>query len=707
MLSNQPFSGLLLPAYPWNRYGTLLQAYFRSGWAFLIPYLAAYLLYAWLKWPANPVAAGSSTVVGGQWTVVPCLLHVYWALHAIHLMLGAIALRAWWLGFSVLRSPFSVLQTAAPWILLGLLFWIPGVYLEFPADPWAHYARVNEWSSLELVAQHSTWKKSSYFLAYSLIGHVTPPLLQLKWFDVYYTGGCLLLCWQYYRLARAVGLGECASFIFVLIQAITFGNDIFGFYRYYGMSSSLFAQLGAVALIRIMLEVLRESPQQAIANRPLLAAPKPGEGGSSSPATLPLDSLPGRSLARRPEPRHLVSQKSDAGGSPALVEWAQAGVSCSLLVALAAFNHVQGLGIAALGILAVGVWRLIEWRRLMIGWLAMGAVGLSAATILWYPRHPVLDEFYRPWGWLTAWYGFNLFSTTSPAFDRAAQIIGLSGLINFVAGLYLLRRNHLAGWLTVMPIAALCLPFIAIPFANARAQTGAGDIIVYNRMLLGIPAGLALVLLGNKLLRIASTQFYGLDDIRCVLLKTVKPIPAIAVILLTTLAVPASAPFYNRAWNTLSIAPEDLQMRPLVAQLGKSPFAIAGDKQAPHLVTTRGLGFITWSTGNRQGGESYKYRVVFPVYPDGIPSTIAETIFGNVIANSTVEKNGSLLVPQPLNLKTPLSMAGYLSKHWPPQQIALDYTGASELETIVCQQGGRKAHENDLTYYIFSDPAAK
>ncbi|NBR59819.1 MAG: hypothetical protein EBT89_11765, partial [Opitutaceae bacterium] len=90
-------------------------AYFRSGWAFLIPYLAAYLLYAWLKWPVNPVAAGSSTVGGGQLAVsaigalpstahgllstgVPCLLHVYWTLHAINLVLGGLALRAWWKG---------------------------------------------------------------------------------------------------------------------------------------------------------------------------------------------------------------------------------------------------------------------------------------------------------------------------------------------------------------------------------------------------------------------------------------------------------------------------------------------------------------------------------------------------------------------------------------------------------------------------------
>ena len=106
------------PTAPGSNFGAMLQNYFRSGWAFLIPYLAAYLLYAWLKWPVNPVAAGSSPVDGGQLAVsaigalpptvtpstahsllstgVPCLLHVYWVLHAIHLVLGAIALRAWW-----------------------------------------------------------------------------------------------------------------------------------------------------------------------------------------------------------------------------------------------------------------------------------------------------------------------------------------------------------------------------------------------------------------------------------------------------------------------------------------------------------------------------------------------------------------------------------------------------------------------------------
>lgn len=120
------------PTAPGSNFGAMLQNYFRSGWAFLIPYLAAYLLYAWLRWPVNPVAAGSSTVGGGQLAVsaigalpstvppstgtpstahsllstgVPCLLHVYWFLHALHLVLGALALRAWWQG-SILNLQF-------------------------------------------------------------------------------------------------------------------------------------------------------------------------------------------------------------------------------------------------------------------------------------------------------------------------------------------------------------------------------------------------------------------------------------------------------------------------------------------------------------------------------------------------------------------------------------------------------------------------
>ena len=70
-----------------------LRAYFTSGWAFFIPYLAAYLLYAWLKWPANSSAPSALLGHGGY---IPALLHVYWALHVINAVLAMIALRSWW-----------------------------------------------------------------------------------------------------------------------------------------------------------------------------------------------------------------------------------------------------------------------------------------------------------------------------------------------------------------------------------------------------------------------------------------------------------------------------------------------------------------------------------------------------------------------------------------------------------------------------------
>ena len=348
------------PTAPGSNFGAMLQAYFRSGWAFLIPYLAAYLLYAWLKWPVNPVAAGSSTVGGGQLAVsaigalpstvtpstaysllstgVPCLLHVYWFLHALHLVLGALALRAWWResGATVtgatddsentanhsatpqpLVSPksdvggstdspstanraappllstvplrghrlplpgdwpgqtpgwqqpatainrlLSTVYRLLPWLLLALLFYIPGAYLEWLADPNWHMERINRWQGLSLVIDNPEWNKSSYFLPYSLTGkavaYAAPSGL-----NFYYTGICLLLCWQYYRLARACDLSERASMVFVLLQALLFGNNIFSFYRYYGISSSIYAQLGAVALTRIILEAAKH-PQLSL-----------------------------------------------------------------------------------------------------------------------------------------------------------------------------------------------------------------------------------------------------------------------------------------------------------------------------------------------------------------------------------------------------------------------------------------------------------
>jgi hypothetical protein len=562
-----------------------------------------------------------------QWarSWIPCLLHVYWLFHALHLALGAFALRSWWCestlqlklatstGALAASSPVSAAAyRLLPWLCLALLFWIPGIYLEWPSDPWEHLRRINEWQILDQVTAHSSWQKSSYFLPYSLTGHTTG-FDQLSWLNIYYTAVCLLLSWQYFRLARAVGLGERASFIFVLLNALTFGNNIFSFYRYYGLSSSILAQLGAVALIRFVLESARGSPLQSdrrnlIHRIILLLAP------------------------------------------------------CSLLLILTAFNHIQCLGIAGLGILAVIVWRLIEWKRSMFFWLLGAAVVLSIATVLWFPRHPALDEVYRLQGWLNIWYGFNLLAWPSPASERMMHILGLFGLLNLVAGsILLLRRNHVIGWLTLSPFIALSLPFVAIPYANEIADS----ILVYHRMFLAIPSGLAVVLLARETLtkrRLTSFR------------RTVLGGLLLPGILLFLLLPSPGIPFSNRAWHFLGRFPSDLSLHPQIqdaATLGQSGL---NSRLGQKLTTNEPMDFIFGSIGNPRLATPDNRRILEATAQQ--PSERINRYFKKI---SPIPIARATYLPAVLAVTTPVSMSAALSQHWLPQEVALSHVGTPEV----------------------------
>lgn len=533
---------------PGNELGVLLQAYFRSGWAFLIPYLVVYLLYAGLKWPVNP-ATGDGTL----YTVFRplCLLQVYWALHAVHLALGAIALRAWWQSgchmqdakdkerSSSQRPLFPVLWSLVPWLCLAAVFWIPGLYLEWPSDPWEHLRRINEWRILDEVTTHSSWKKSSYFLTYSLTKHVTG-LAQLSWLNLYSTFVCLLLSWQYYRLARAIGLGDRAAFIFLLLNAFTFGNSVFSFYRYYGLSSSVFAQIGAVALTRLVIEVV---------------------SSDTSPATNP--------------PRDSRSVHLGSFGSKLLV----ASLSASGMVALTFFNHIQGLAIAGLGVMAVIVWRLIRWRRASARMLVLAAVLASLAIVLWFPRHETVDAVFRSKGWLTPWYGFNFFSLESPTVGRSLQILGPIGAMSLAAGLWLVSRNQIAGWLTWMPVMALATPCIGLPFAHflAASTSSPDSILVFHRLLFAVPTGLTLVTVGQNLVSKSALLTTSTKS-----RPAARPSPALASIisiaLLLSLVLAPVRGSAGRLWQALQRVPDDLQLAHMISLWSDSAPAATDDQ---------------------------------------------------------------------------------------------------------------------------------
>lgn len=513
-----------------------LVAYFRSGWAFLIPYLAAYLLYAWLKWPVNPVSGegleksvsesvealnSPLSTLRSQRSSVPSLLHVYWFLHGLHLILAAIALRAWWRNSSrtALNSQLSPANSPLvrdrlwplfPWICLALIFWIPGIYLEWPSDPWEHLRRINEWHILDQVTAHSSWKKSSYFLPYSLTGHTTG-LIQLTWLNLYYVCVCLALGWQYFRLARAVGLGERASFIFVLLGAVTFGNNVFSFYRYYGLSTSIVAQLVGVAIIRMAVE-------------------------SAMP-------------------------RIDRRG---LVRLAAAGGFALLLIV---FNHLQGIGIVALAVATIAAWKLCANARPALIVAAVAFVVLSSVGISLVVSSPVLESL-RLSGWLSRLYGFNLLSPSSPAFERGLHILGWFGALNLFAGFWLLRTRHLAGFLTVGPICLLALPHAAVPISmilNANVA-GADGVLLFQRLLFAIPASLAIVVQGERVWLYLRTRTRGLPHDHSG--------PAIAMLLCVLFVFTGmGGSAASRFWHSLFSVPEDLSLHSHIDNISRVAFA--------------------------------------------------------------------------------------------------------------------------------------
>jgi len=583
--------------------GALLRRYFRSGWAFFVPYLAVFLLYAWRGWPVGTTGVASSG---------PTLLRVYWLLHGLHLGLLSIAL--WVCPERDGAGPRRWL----PWILIALIFLIPGVYLEYPADPWVHLERIMRWTAQATIT--TPYKDFSYFLIYSLTGCM-PTLLQPMLLDLSYAAMCLLLCWQYFRLALAVGLGRRAALVFVVLQTVLLGNSIFSFHRYYGIASTILSQIAAMALIRLGLE-----------------------SGSWL----------------------LKSDRSRMKLLPAV----GAGL---LLTALIAIDHVQGLGIAALGLAAIGLWLLLAWRRAAIYWVAAAALALSIVAILWFPRQPEIDGSYRVFGWINRWHGFDLLSAHGPATDRMLQILGGIGVLNLIAGAFLAWRNHVIGWITILPVLALSLPFVAIPFAGLLARHN--EVITFHRMFLEIPSGLALaVLVSSGLNRRRSAAWAGR-------FASFGPCACLILALFALVTVPANGPFYNRFWHALEKTPTDLRMTPVADEF--DAYARSNQFQPSSMFASN-----SWISSVVEAKRPVWILCKGRLYYNDQVDPAGEEVYIQHTLEGWSNQNGGhvlplvLIVPSPLAAYSAYSQAALLSQHWLPQEVALAFCGADGLRAV-------------------------
>ncbi len=495
---------------------------------------------------------------------------------------------------------------------------------------------MSDWQYTSNPLANPEWRKSGSFLIYSLVEPVDSSAAKLRIFDLGNTAFSILYYWQYYGLARACGLSGRFAWWSVLANFLLFGNNIFGFHRYYGMATTVLAQIGVVALARYAVHGVR-----------------------------------------------LISYTKETPRATRLARWVVQFALFGSLLPLIAFNHVQGLALTAMALAGIWAWRLSRGHPARLFWLGMVYLMFNVVVVLLRPKHPDVAGLYQTRGWLNAWYGFDLFNLNSYAFERAMQICGLLGLINLAAGLLLAFRRPVVAWLTILPVVVLLSPAYGIFYTNAIAHFGPSGyeyIDTFHRLLLGIPSGLAIC----SLLALISPYLANSWRSTAPAAGNVT-FAALAILLLLFTSLPASTPYYNRLWQVLMRVPNDLQMAHVAAAtdldlVKNQSLDVASRLPATptfHVMATPGTGFVLSAFGNTMT----PFRNKWMLYP--VLSTPVNRLNSVQLALKPLiqqKQFGVVVVPAPATLTSSSSQAGFLSGHWLPNQVALEQAGAAELE---------------------------
>src|SRR3989338_1469445 len=119
------------------------------------------------------------------------------------------------------------------WGLLLLAFLVPGAFLEYPTDVWAHLHRMSSFDPMLTVSESETPWKFSYFWGWTFLSLV-PMTLKRYFIDAYSPFWQMLLAIQLYRFARALGQNRSLSYLQVVGFFTLFGSNVFTF-RYYAL----------------------------------------------------------------------------------------------------------------------------------------------------------------------------------------------------------------------------------------------------------------------------------------------------------------------------------------------------------------------------------------------------------------------------------------------------------------------------------------
>ncbi|MBD0300883.1 MAG: hypothetical protein ICV85_01530, partial [Tolypothrix sp. T3-bin4] len=101
------------------------------------------------------------------------------------------------------------------WAFIILLFLLPGAYLEFPSDAWAHFARIFVWQTSTFIDDNPTNYKFAYFWGWTFMAEVEP-LGRRTALNLYSTFWQFLLAYQFYLFALRVGFSDSWAKVQVL-----------------------------------------------------------------------------------------------------------------------------------------------------------------------------------------------------------------------------------------------------------------------------------------------------------------------------------------------------------------------------------------------------------------------------------------------------------------------------------------------------------
>lgn len=353
-----------------------LHFYFYKIWPPFILYL---MIYLWARF--THIAVIDLT------TIFRCL-------HALNLILLVISLIN---GFKTREINW---KTLVLWGVIGGLLFLPGVYLEYPSDPWEHFRRIMSWQYTEFIHQSEIKNKFAYYFSWTLITDL-PIESRRMGLGVVAAFWQLVLALQLGALLKACKLDYKSRWVALTGWVCFFGTGIFGM-RYYALSSTPLAMLGMFGAYICIIDAVEKKP------------------------------------------KHLFS--------------------VPLLMVLMGLNHspqeLCNFIIGASGIISIFSWQKLEASKKLILRKYL-LVFISLVFIFGTLLNLIGPDWHVAFRKVRPALGFLGGVPFTPGGPRILSTLGLHGIFGVICALLLLKKSPYLSALTLAPVAFLLFPLTA------------------------------------------------------------------------------------------------------------------------------------------------------------------------------------------------------------------------------------------------------